>query len=603
MRVEKTATGTGLRKRTLSIGVALLLYCLLAALAFAPVVPWSSTQIFGCACYDTPQQIWFMSWVPHLLTAGGNPFYTTYINAPGGANMVVNTSIMFLSLLLAPITFLLGPVAALNVGMRLALAASGMAAFGVLRKWRARWPIAFIGGLMYGFSPYMIGQASGHLQMAFVVVPPLWLFAWARLLSRHWSARRAGLTLGVLAVIQFFIAVDVLASLMVMSAVSLGILAAVYHRQVTQRWKEVLPTAAYAAVVVVPLLAAPAYYLLAGPGSLPGPQQPITILDGLRADTLSLVVPTALQRFGPAAWIGAGSSFGGGNLSENGVYLGIPMVLLLIAVGVWQRRSRIVVGLGGAGVAAVVLSLGPRLMFAGHSTGIPLPFEVLSHLPLLRDQIPFRYSLYIQLAASLLLAVGVDAGVSAVRRRYSTGRRWWAGAGAAGVICLVALVPLWPVLPYRSENTGVPSFFTDDGAQQIPAGSNVLVYPYPEFPYDQAMLWQATTGLRFRLVGGYIYTPTATGGTLISPTLSPAPVQATLSDALWGSGGQGLPPGTSETAAASAFRTFLRRYGVSSVIIDQFGAFPQTVTEVVTSATGEQPQHIGGVLFWRVPRG
>jgi len=39
--------------------------------------------------------------------------------------MVVNTSIMFLSLLLAPITFLLGPVAALNVGMRLALAASG----------------------------------------------------------------------------------------------------------------------------------------------------------------------------------------------------------------------------------------------------------------------------------------------------------------------------------------------------------------------------------------------------------------------------------------------------------------------------------------------
>jgi hypothetical protein len=601
--VEKAAIGTGLRRRALSIGAALLLYCLLAALAFAPVVPWSSSQIFGCACYDTPQQIWFMSWVPHLLTSGGNPFYTTYINAPAGANMMVNTSMMFLSAILAPITFLLGPVASLNVGMRLALVASGMAAFGVLRKWHVRWPIAFVGGLMYAFSPYMIGQANGHLQMAFVAVPPLWLFGWERLLSRRWSARRAGLYLGLLAVVQFFIAVDVLASLLVMTASGLALLAVVYRQQAMRRWDDILRAVAYAAVVAVPLLAVPAYYLLAGPGALPGPQQPVTILDGLRADALSVVVPTALQRFGPASWIGLGSGFGGGNLSENGEYLGIPLVLLLLALVVWQRRSRIVVGMAGAGAVAFVLSLGPRLMFDGHNTMVPLPFEVLSHLPLLRDQIPFRYSLYIQLAASMLLAVGVDAGMTEVRRRYPMGRRWWAGAAAAGVICLVALVPLWPVLPYRSENTAVPSFFTGDGAQHIPAGSNVLTYPYPAFPYDQAMLWQATTNLRFRLVGGYIYTATPTGGTLIPPTLSPATVQAVLSDAMWGSGDKGLPSGTSLSSVATDLRTFLHRYSVSAVIVDEFGAYPDTVSQVVTVATGHEPQQVGGVLFWSTASG
>jgi hypothetical protein len=581
-----------------------LLYCLLAALAFAPVVPWSSTQIFGCACYDTPQQIWFMSWVPHLITSGGNPLYTTYLNAPGGANMMVNTSMMFLSALLAPITFLLGPVAALNVGMRLALAASGLAAFGVLRTWHVRWPIALMGGVMYGFSPYMIGQANGHLQMAFVALPPLWLLAWERLLGRHWSARRAGLWLGVLAVVQFFIAIDVLASLLVMTASGLAVLAVVYRHQVMQRWKEVLRTAAYAAVVAVPLLALPAYYLLAGPGSLPGPQQPVPILDGLRADVLSLVVPTSLQRFGPASWIALGSGFGGGNLSENGEYLGIPLVLLLIALVVWQRRSRIVVAIAGLGVVAFVLSLGPRLIFDGHNTLIPLPFEVLSHLPLLRDQIPFRYSLYIQLAAAMLLALGVDAGVTAVRQRYPTGRRWRAGAAAAALICLVGLAPLWPVLPYRSENTGVPSFFTGSDAQRIPAGSNVLTYPYPAFPYDQAELWQAVTNLRFRLVGGYIYTPTSTGGTLIPPTLAPAAVQALLADAMWGtSGDHGLPPGTTLSSAAAALRTFLHRYGVSAVIVDQFGAYPDTVAQVTTAATGHGPQSVGGVLFWSTASG
>jgi len=73
---------------------------------------------------------------------------------------------------------------------------------------------------------------------------------------------------GVLAVIQFFIAVDVLASLMVMSAVSLGILAAVYHRQVTQRGRRCCPRLPTRQSWCAAARGA-AYYLLAGPGSLP----------------------------------------------------------------------------------------------------------------------------------------------------------------------------------------------------------------------------------------------------------------------------------------------------------------------------------------------
>jgi len=83
VRVEKTATGTGLRKRTLSIGVALLLYCLLAALAFAPVVPGrrhrSSAALLRHAAADLVHELG-----AHLLTAGGNPSTRPTSTRPAG---------------------------------------------------------------------------------------------------------------------------------------------------------------------------------------------------------------------------------------------------------------------------------------------------------------------------------------------------------------------------------------------------------------------------------------------------------------------------------------------------------------------------------------
>lgn len=590
-----------LAKRVIPLALVIILFATLAALAYYPVIPWSSGQVFGCACYDTPQQIWFLSWIPHVLTSGGNPFYSTSIDVPGGANMLVNTSMIFLSALFAPVTFLLGPVSAINIGMRLAFAASGLATTLVLRKWQLRWSTAFVGGLVYAFSPYMIGQGNGHLQETFVVVPPLWLFIWERLLSRRWRARTAGLWLGALAVIQFFIAIDVLASLLVMSAAALAVVGVLNRHQVKERWPDVLRTVGYAAVVAVPLLAFPAFYTLAGPGAFSGPQQPVASLVTIRADLLSLVVPTSLQRFGPATWIALGSSFGSGNLAENGEYLGIPLVLVLGAIVVRQRRSKLVSALTGVGVIGFVLTLGTSLTVDNHSTIIRLPFDILSHLPLLRDEVPLRFSLYIQLSAAMLLALGLDRGLTRLRQlELSTGQNL-VGVMALGVVCLVAILPLWPNVPYAWQSTQVPAFFTVDGAREISPGSDVLTYPYPDFPYDQAMLWQAIAGLRFNLVGGYMYTTTPTGtATLISPELTPPTVQVTLSDSLWGTGDDGLPSGTSIATVASAFRIFLGRYQVSTVIVQLFGAFPQRVVEVVTMATGEQPQDIGGVLLWRL---
>jgi hypothetical protein len=576
-------------------------FVLLAVLAFLPAAPWSSTTLFGCVCSDPPQQVWFLSWIPHVIMSGGNPFYSTLIDSPSGANMLVNTSMMLLSLVLAPVTWLLGPVAAANIGMRLAFAASSVSAFVVLRRWNLCWPAAFVGGLMYGFSPYMIGQATAHLQMAFVVVPPIWLFALERFLSRRWTARRTGLWLGVLAVIQFFISVDVLASLLLMSVAGLVMLAIIYRHDVKARAADVLRVIGWAGLVSVPLLAFPAGYLLAGPGGSAGPQQSLASLDSLSADLLSVVVPTRLQAFAPESWIALGSSFVGGSVWENGEYLGIPLLLLLTGIVAWQRRSRLTIGVAAAGAAAFILTLGPSLTVDGHATWVTLPFDVLSHLPLLRDELPIRYSLYVQLAAAVLIAIGLDRAVTFLWTTERDRERRVVGAVLLTALCVAGLLPLLPALPYEPVQTNAPPFFAVDAARDIPYESNVLIYPYPIFPNDQAMLWQAASGLSFRLVGGYMYTKTTTGMvTLFPPTLSPATVQLTFSDAFSGSGDQGLPPGTSQSEAANALREFIGRYEISAVVVVPIGVSPGTVVDIVEQATGTTPEHVGGVLLWRV---
>jgi hypothetical protein len=583
---------------------ATILYAALAALAFFPVVPWSSSQILGsCTCGDIVTQVWSTSWVPHLLTSGGNPFFTDVIAVPHGASMLMNASSMFVSLLLSPITLTLGPVAAVNVGTRLAFAASALSLFAVLKKWGLRWPAAFIGGLVYGFSPYIVSQGNTHLQMAFVIIPPLWLLAWERLLTRRWTPRRAGLWLGVMAVIQFFISIDVLSTLGVMTIVGLALVAVIRRHDIRERVSDLVQAAGYACLVAVPLLAVPIYYILAGPGSFSGPEQPLSILVSYRADALSVVVPTSLQRLGPPGWTALGSSFAGGNLTENGEYLGIPLVVALLAILVWQRRSRLVITLALLGAVAYVLTLGTSLSVDGHSTWIRLPYDVLSHLPIFQDEIPIRYSLYLQLAAASLLAIGADRGLTRVLLRCEGGGRRL-GTTLLALACAASVIPLWPALPYPSSKVNVPPVFTAHGLVGVPTGGAVLAYPYPVSPYDQAMLWQAVAGLNFRLFGGYIYTSTPAGtGTLATPTLTPPSVQELFTDAVWGVGDRGLPTGMSVSSVAVDLRAFLVRYDVSAVVVQEFGAYPDTVASVVTAATGKSPQHTGDVLLWRLASG
>jgi hypothetical protein len=325
-----------------------------------------------------------------------------------------------------------------------------------------------------------------------------------------------------------------------------------------------------------------AWTALEGPHHVNGSVQSTQAIADRSTDPIGLVAPTSNQRF---ALRGAelGDVFVAGPI-ENGSYLGAPLLLaLVIGVRVLRRRPLVLYCGVMAGIA-LVLSMGSALHLDGYGTGIPLPYAVLAHLPLLNGAIPSRWFCYVWLFAALLLALIADALYSSlVARPGGIHRRGAFAACTLLVVCV--LVPLVPAWPYPAAAATVPAWFTD-GASSLPVGSTVVVYPLSTPSSSSAMVWQAMADMRFRMPGGYAVFATPTGATFHS---QPSELQSALAACF---------AGDTPTLAPAATRSQLRAIGASAVVVvpTTFGA--SCARHLFESALG--PSHrTQGVLLWR----
>ena len=108
---------------------------------------------------DADQLAWFFRYDATAIAHGHLPaLITTAMNAPQGVSVMWNTFMMLPGTLLAPVTWLAGPQAALTAFMTAGFAGSAVAMFAILRRWGAGTAAAAVGGAVYGFSPE-IGRA------------------------------------------------------------------------------------------------------------------------------------------------------------------------------------------------------------------------------------------------------------------------------------------------------------------------------------------------------------------------------------------------------------------------------------------------------------
>ena len=127
------------------------------------------------------------------------------MNVPHGANLLSNTSGTLVGVVLAPVTWLFGPVTATNVALTLAPALSAWGCFAAIRPLVTWKPGAIPAGLVYGYSAAIVTSlAFGHVSVTLLVIPPLLFTTLHEIVIRQeHSVRRDGLVLAALLVVQF----------------------------------------------------------------------------------------------------------------------------------------------------------------------------------------------------------------------------------------------------------------------------------------------------------------------------------------------------------------------------------------------------------------
>jgi hypothetical protein len=509
---------------------------------------------------DPEMFMWFMNWWPFALTHHLNLFMSHYIYYPQGFDLAWATAEPAVALGMAPITWIWGAQTSYNLVALCAPVTAAAAAFYLIRVLTGKYWPSLVGGFIYGFSSYQLGQLLGHPNLYVIwPLPVLVLVFWLRLqqrLGRRWFVA----LIAVLAALQFATSIEIFTAFLVFAVLSWAVFWWFSPADLRRRlWSTALEVAAAGAgtlLLVSPYL----YYLLAYYHTVPHIINPPEMFS---ADLLNFIIPTGVTRWS-AALLPIAFHFVSGNFSEAGSFLGWPLILMMVIFAVQYWTKPYVKALTVTLVGIAVASLGPILHIYGTKQHIYLPWLVGVHLPFIRLALPVRFSLFVALVAAVM------AGLWLAESRI----RW--GQAAKYALVLVAVVVLWPnpKFYFWRAPVAVPAVLKAPAiGKYVHRGENVAIVPHNGGLGDgDSSYYQVESGMWFTQAGGYAgYTPPNRVG-----------------DWLWG-----------DQDFAAQLKKFCRKNKVSKIIYTSETP-PHLVAQV--DAMGWPTQRAGGVAFVTVPK-
>ena len=556
------------------------------------------TSTLTCACGDPAQEVWFIAWPAWALWHAANPFFSSAVNVPFGANLLSNTSGTLIGLVLSPITRIWGPVAATNVALTLAPGLSAWGCWVAIRR-VVTWKTAAIpAALVYGYSPAIVTSIMfGHASVALLVVPPL-LFA--HLFEMFARPKRSplhdGLVVFVLVVVQFWISPEVLVMCALFAA--LGLLAVMLVRwRLLARHVGIVRHGALSLVIgaslSIAVLAYPAWFGLAGPQAVSGPLFPFAPIAG---ELLWQYFSTAGARQPALSAVRVTGYLGHNGPQSN--FMGWGEGAVLAASVVLARRRPlawlcIFLALAGATLSLGSIFLGPPAVLRH----IWLPWRDLAHLPVLDEIVPDQLSSFVALSVAILIALGLDAARTQCASSFAWKRRTLRVAGSFLALCvgLLALVPVFMTydVPLTVTPTTLPRWMAHE-ALKLPDRSVLLTVPFAISGSADPMLWQAVDGMHFRLAGAALKTPGPHGRPVAQGSKDSA--RGILSAV---STGLGELPGT--RAQLATVRKALRTWQVQWVVIEGPSRDPVYASGFLTAVLGSPPKFVQGAWVWKVP--
>ncbi|WP_410812489.1 hypothetical protein [Micromonospora sp. 067-2] len=559
------------------------------------------------------------SWFEWLFAHGAysvrhleNPLFTARQNAPDGVNMMANTSLLGVTLPLAPLTMLLGPQVMYALYLGGALAATAGTGYWMLSRHLVRSrAAAFVGGAFLGFAPGIVHHANGQPNFVSNFLLPLIVVRVLRL-GEPGRWLRNGVALGVLVTYQIFLNEEML--LLTALACLVVVLAYVVQRPAAARAAAgpFLAALGVGGGLALLLAAYPIWFQFNGPQSYRGLQG--GVFHNWGEDLVAFVT------FARDTWAGDPAVEKTIGMTEQNTWFGWPLVLLsVVALVLLVRRSlaaRIVAVLI---VVFTVAAIGPVVRFNGVETGVRGPWSYVSDdLPLVEMMMPTRLTLVVAAAVGVLLALTWDAasrqgrplaglprvpapragepgpaasGGADVPAPVTSRRRWLRPVGYAAVA--LAVLPLLP-RPLPAQAVEPPPHFITAGGWRpyVPAGRTLVPVPIPSNVHGLPTLrWSALTGQEFPIPGGYFIGPNEVGeGVFGAPNRPTSSLVYSTMDA-------GVVPVLTDENRRQAVEDL--RFWRASVVV--LGAHPReaVLRELVTGLIGP-PQRVDDVWVWDV---
>ncbi len=565
---------------------ALLIYLGFSLLFFGRTLGAGLSSFYVGNGPDPPQSIWFLAWWAHALANRINPLFTHALWAPGGFNLAWTTNIPLAAWLMLSVTRSLGAVAAYNVLCLLCPAVVGWAAFVLCRYVVREFAPALLGGLVFGFSPYLVCKLLGNIDLALVPMLPLAAYLGLRALDGTLRRARFVVLLALVLAAQFLLFIETFATMTMSAAIAIAIALLVTEGNDRGRIRALLAPIALSYALATALLAPYLYYLFA----FGFPRGAIWSTNTGSIDLLNFLVPVPTDALGCLGAMRAISVNFRAGIYDTGAYLGLTLVVA-IAMGRWRWHEPAVRLLILFAAAIGVLAMGSWMQVGGHFIA-PLPWMIVSGLPLIAKAMPARLVVYMFLAVAILCAMWL--------RALPFGG--W-GRGIAGALVAFSLLPNFDA-SFWATPLATPEFFSAGLYRQyLQPGETVVILPYG-FEGD-GMLWQALSGFHFRMAGGY---------TGFAPPIPAEYERWPIVDALYD-----VAP---IPEAGGQFKAFLKSHDVGAVIFAGQGDHAievshatspgiwhrgpivprdRAVWNVILGGLGVAAQNVGGVTLYQLP--
>lgn len=482
----------------------LRVFCLFLLVAVVFLLPGSARLGRALIGYpgDSFQHAWFLWHFARAVSHGQNPYFTNLIFYPNRVNLAWSTLDPLASLLALPFSLTFGPVVAYNVSLITQLALAAFFAYLLCLRVCGNVTAAIIGGVCFGFSPWLMGEALGHLSLVTAFPIPLYLLALDTLLRRANGGWRNGIAAGLALFLTALAHYNYTVFCILLTVVILGVDLALDGRVVAAKiWKPLAVAIATFGVLFLPLFLT----LWGNPATRPESRS-LGAIEGHSADVLGWFVPNWNHLlFGRFVRHWNLDLFSAGY--EGIVYFG-PVILLLVALGLRmgiRENRRWTIRLLVTALCFWLLSLGPHMRFHGHETAVPGPAFLFYTSPFGRFvSAPARFHVIVMLAFAGLAAIGVT---SILKKLSGAPMR----AAIVGVLSIALALDLL-TLPFPVATSAASAqhrgFAIPIEGCTLPAdanGATVVTIPELSWPYPVRAMWmQVNDGGRYALADGYI---------------------------------------------------------------------------------------------------